>query len=463
RKDPAQEAKRLMAELGDLSDVTLIGHSMGGLIARAMAAEDVARSIISKVITIATPNWGSFSPVQVFTLQHGLLDKFARFVDFRHSAEDLVQNFFRHFDGLVGMLPSPQKRSSNFFDTATWPHGVPRPLKRTLVAAYNAQTALPPPDERFTQIIGVGEETIIDARPGGDGFVFSTSQDGDGTVPRDLAEMGAVARLYVRGVHMWLCNQDDVLRHVGDILSGADVVETPSVLEGLDPTPTDIVFESEATGAPRDAPPSVVMDAEARPAQRLGELLDMIHVRPRETITGRLALRSPEPDLDRIDSTGAGDGPRLRGYRMGHVSHAARAWRELSEPRLEADAHVAAGRAMQAETPDRLSRYGERLMRELRSQPVEAMRQMPKALRSAVANHDRLPSDTLESMAGPAFERIIGAAEEFLTVDFMKRGGLALNPVCRIVSLRGLRGYGTGFLVAPDVLITNNHVIDTKL
>ncbi|MEO1611057.1 MAG: serine protease, partial [Pseudomonadota bacterium] len=36
------------------------------------------------------------------------------------------------------------------------------------------------------------------------------------------------------------------------------------------------------------------------------------------------------------------------------------------------------------------------------------------------------------------------------------------SPVCRIVTVAGRQGFGTGFLVAPDVVITNNHVLGSK-
>ena len=54
-------------------------------------------------------------------------------------------------------------------------------------------------------------------------------------------------------------------------------------------------------------------------------------------------------------------------------------------------------------------------------------------------------------------ERIIGL-DDLLPVGFLSRGLLAARSVARLhVELLGL--YGTGFLVAPDMLMTNNHVL----
>lgn len=61
--------------------------------------------------------------------------------------------------------------------------------------------------------------------------------------------------------------------------------------------------------------------------------------------------------------------------------------------------------------------------------------------------------------AEAAFERIIDG-DELQPVAYLERGSLAARAVARIEI--GLRSYGTGFLIAPRVLITNNHVLPDK-
>ena len=71
------------------------------------------------------------------------------------------------------------------------------------------------------------------------------------------------------------------------------------------------------------------------------------------------------------------------------------------------------------------------------------------------------------SGAGPVrpavvFERILGAANELQTVNFLARGARAARAVARISIVGGggrLVGYGTGFLVGERLLLTNNHVL----
>ncbi|MET0741644.1 MAG: serine protease [Candidatus Nanopelagicales bacterium] len=56
-------------------------------------------------------------------------------------------------------------------------------------------------------------------------------------------------------------------------------------------------------------------------------------------------------------------------------------------------------------------------------------------------------------------ERIIGG-DELLSSTYLTRGAQAMKAVGRVV-IGNSEGYGTGFLVAPRVLMTNNHVLKT--
>ena len=64
-------------------------------------------------------------------------------------------------------------------------------------------------------------------------------------------------------------------------------------------------------------------------------------------------------------------------------------------------------------------------------------------------------------MPDKALERLIGAAEELLSMTFVARAAFVLRSVGRIIDRRGRYGFGTGFLVAPGVLMTNEHVLGT--
>ncbi|MEU9286129.1 serine protease [Streptomyces sp. NPDC048275] len=59
------------------------------------------------------------------------------------------------------------------------------------------------------------------------------------------------------------------------------------------------------------------------------------------------------------------------------------------------------------------------------------------------------------------FERILGAASELQSVNFLARGARAARTVARISVVEDGRraGFGTGFLVGERLLLTNNHVL----
>ncbi len=61
-------------------------------------------------------------------------------------------------------------------------------------------------------------------------------------------------------------------------------------------------------------------------------------------------------------------------------------------------------------------------------------------------------------------ERTLGSSD-FLPVNYLERGLTAARTVGRIIirnSIGDVKGYGTGFLVSPGLLLTNSHVIDDR-
>lgn len=63
----------------------------------------------------------------------------------------------------------------------------------------------------------------------------------------------------------------------------------------------------------------------------------------------------------------------------------------------------------------------------------------------------------LARRVGP--EAVWGQTVDFIDVAFFARGMLAVRSVCRVAI--GGRGIGTGFLISPQLVITNNHVIES--
>ncbi|WP_088007703.1 DNA/RNA non-specific endonuclease [Indiicoccus explosivorum] len=75
----------------------------------------------------------------------------------------------------------------------------------------------------------------------------------------------------------------------------------------------------------------------------------------------------------------------------------------------------------------------------------------------------RIRSSVLDAYDRLAVERIIHDSD-LLPVAYLQAGVDAGRSVCRIVLMNGqgeIQGYGTGFLISPSLIMTNNHVLET--
>ncbi|HSD37226.1 MAG TPA: DNA/RNA non-specific endonuclease [Rhodocyclaceae bacterium] len=82
---------------------------------------------------------------------------------------------------------------------------------------------------------------------------------------------------------------------------------------------------------------------------------------------------------------------------------------------------------------------------------------------AALAQRKQFIRDSAESpeKADRVFERVI-AGNEIQDVNYLARGEVAARAVARVAirtAAGGLSGYGSGFLIAPSLLLTNHHVL----
>lgn len=208
-------AEEIMAAPGD--NISLVAHSMGGLVARAALAK--ADGKVERLIMLGTPNHGSFNAIQTLRGIYPIVRKLAWF-DRKHSPEQLTKDVFHTFPGLYQLLPDPAKFSTfDLYDPRSWPGTGPGlPRADLLKLAKTAQNLYAPPDERFFLIAGVNHETIVDVQQSDGDFVYTTSYAGDGTVPVDFAELPGVKTYYAAESHGRLPNNRAVARAVADIL-----------------------------------------------------------------------------------------------------------------------------------------------------------------------------------------------------------------------------------------------------
>jgi endonuclease G, mitochondrial len=85
---------------------------------------------------------------------------------------------------------------------------------------------------------------------------------------------------------------------------------------------------------------------------------------------------------------------------------------------------------------------------------------MANAIRAAAEDITQAEAAKGERKA-PSAEAVIGPTLDFVGVSFLTRGRIAADAVARIAHRDG-RAKGSGFLIAPGILLTNNHVIQRE-
>jgi len=208
----AREFARLIERTGERRAL-VVGHSMGGLVARAALAYDQRR--IARLIQLGAPNDGSFAPLQALRAVYPTVRKIAA-LDRMHTAEQLARAVYHTLPGIYQMLPA------DLFDPQNWPADELAPDAQLLARARKLRAKLPTATERCNVIAGVGQETIVSVAATQDGFKYEYRAEGDGTVPLARAQWSDAATWYVSENHGALTQHDVVLAAVADILKTGD-------------------------------------------------------------------------------------------------------------------------------------------------------------------------------------------------------------------------------------------------
>ena len=215
-------------EANQSGPVMLAAHSMGGVVARAALALD-KKNRIGKVVQLGAPNAGSFAPVQALRAVYPTVRKIAA-LDQLHSAEELARKVFLSLPGLYQMLPSHERGSLDLFDLNAWPQDELVPDAALLKTARDNRALLAAADERCALIAGIGQETITSIERVDDGFHYTMTRNGDGTVPLALAEWRGARTWYANEGHGALTNNNTVLAALVDLLhadSTQHLIATP--------------------------------------------------------------------------------------------------------------------------------------------------------------------------------------------------------------------------------------------
>jgi pimeloyl-ACP methyl ester carboxylesterase len=244
RQDLIEVGRTLAAALDadPAAQIALVGHSMGGLLARAAlrSCRPDTAARVRHLIGLGTPHGGSMAAVQALRASYPVVLRLAA-MDARHDASILTTQVFRYFLSLYQMLPT-NGVETDFFDLSAWPRIGPLPdaglLK--LAASFHAQIA--PADERFISIIGTGQRTVTAVRLDGDVFRYEVSSAGDGTVSIARAMLPGATTYSLRCEHSELPRSATVAAALVDLLRSGS---TQRLTSGVTPRPGTRVYATD--------------------------------------------------------------------------------------------------------------------------------------------------------------------------------------------------------------------------
>jgi pimeloyl-ACP methyl ester carboxylesterase len=177
-------------------NVALVGHSMGGLVARA-ALTHAASGQVSQLITLGTPHSGSLAAIQALRGTYSVVRKLGM-LDMRHDAEYLASGVFSSFPSLHELLPNAGRVCDlDLFDTGAWPSQGPGPNPQLLRAAADVAQRLAPADVRFDIVVGCNRTTATRVALRDGEFEYEYTLEGDGTVPIALALLAGARHRFV--------------------------------------------------------------------------------------------------------------------------------------------------------------------------------------------------------------------------------------------------------------------------
>ncbi len=231
--------------------VRLLGHSMGGLVARAMIAErpDLWERICQhpggRLIMLGTPNGGSFTIPRLLLGQEAILRQLS-LLDFKHDQKELLK-IIAAYPGVLEMLPFHSEH--NFFDKQIWrelaeadSEGWVAPIEKALKNAKACREVLdssPIDSGRMLYVAGRAPATpvgleIEEQQKGRKEVRFLATSRGDGRVPWSSGIPNGVRTWYLDVSHGQLANHRPAFSALQDLLEEGFTTrlrETPPLAE----------------------------------------------------------------------------------------------------------------------------------------------------------------------------------------------------------------------------------------
>ena len=159
---------------------------------------------------------------------------------------------------------------------------------------------------------------------------------------------------------------------------------------------------------------------------------------------------------ERVDAAGDA-GERLDDALLARAEAASKRWELRTEARESRRNAVERGLYLEADSSTRLAARVNRLLGEVRRTSRDRRAPAEPKLRELM---DR-PAVTEADLNNDLVREAVLGARDFLSVEFFERGLAASRSVGRVVVRGGgrFRAHGTGFLVGPGLLLTNEHVL----
>ncbi|MGH8298898.1 MAG: lipase family alpha/beta hydrolase [Steroidobacteraceae bacterium] len=207
--------------------VAIVAHSMGGLVSRAALALPGTQHV-EAVVLLGTPNFGSFAPVQALRGTYAVTRKIAR-LDAARTIERLTEEVFNSFPSLYQMVPVARRDgAAGLLDPRAWPNSGPALRPPLFERARRFHAGLRAADARFVAVAGVGQETVTAASKTRDGFLYTITRHGDGTVPADSAALDGSRTYFANVAHSDLTRDANVGAAIVDLLCTKTTRRLPS-------------------------------------------------------------------------------------------------------------------------------------------------------------------------------------------------------------------------------------------
>jgi alpha-beta hydrolase superfamily lysophospholipase len=216
-------AARLTEHLrGCAQPVSIVGHSMGGLVALAALRDECARARVERCVLVGAPLGGAHAAGPALRGTHGLVDWLHR-LDITSSSADLAREVWSSFPGVYDLLPAEVSHEQLVRGGAPSRAGLHASRRACAADVAFAQEVAP----LVHAVAGDCLPTPVALRSGRDGAMSLVySRVGDGTVARESAAPQGLRAAVLAGVsHTELVRAPAAL---GAIVRGLTVGQSPA-------------------------------------------------------------------------------------------------------------------------------------------------------------------------------------------------------------------------------------------